>query len=519
MRQTKHATARTVAAGTLAGVTLLAGAVAAAPARAAHSQPVGASLSQPFAAPAAKPTLLDRLPTAVRDRMIAQVPLVDAASVLRTAVDQGQPRGYAGIGLVDDHVTLWWKGTLPADIAAAVATARHTAPVEVVGATYSRAELEKASARLAPVVDADSADAPHAIRLRTDGSGIDVAVDDTAAAKPPKLPATGVRTRIVRADRMAKRSRYDDAVPYDGGIGIGLTTYGCTAGFGVRDLTSGTGYLLTAEHCGAIGSPWHTAWVGSQETGSGRLVGYAVASNDDHDTMLVSTASPGDHIYVGGLYDELRAKVVGWTEVVPGQILCQSGYTSANEIGGPVCNLRVDFHYNDYEDLVEATQLDGEEAARGGDSGGPVYAVNANGTVLAAGTTTRSLGPGFGFQDFATAREDYGNIVPATTTTASTCRVSYVITDSWGTGFNASVTVQNSGPSITGWQVGWSFPGNQVVQGRWNGQFQQTGSSVVVTNEGHNVSIPSGGSVSFGFTANGAPATPAPFTLNGTTCS
>lgn len=504
-------TARTVVAAALVGATLLAGV--------AGTTPALAVSSQPFAAPAAETTLLDLLPPTVRDRMTAQVPLVDAASVLRTAVEQGQPRGYAGIGLVDDHVTLWWKGSLPPDIAAAVAAARHTAPVEVVGAAYSRTELKKAAARLAPVVEKSSTDAAHAVRLRTDGAGIEVAVDrGTATANRPKLPETGVRTRIVEADQMAKRSRYDDAAPYDGGIGIGFTTWGCTAGFGVRDVSSGTGYLLTAEHCGAIGSPWHIAWVGSQENGSGTLVGHAVASNDDHDTMLISTSSPGDHIYVGDRYDEVRARVAGWTEVHPGQILCQSGYTSAGEIGGPVCNLRVDFHYTDVEDLVEATQLDGAEAARGGDSGGPVYSVNADGSVLAAGTTTRSLGPGFGFQDFATARDDYGDIVPVTDI-VTTCRISYVITDSWGTGFSASVTVQNSGPAITGWSLGWSFPGNQVVQGHWHGQFQQTGSSVVVTNEAHNVSIPAGGSVNIGFTASGAPTTPAPFTLNGTTCA
>lgn len=517
MTQTTRATARTVAAAVLVGATLLAGSVGAAPAGAALGLP-SAAASQPLAAPTGAAPLLDRLPADVRDRMIAQIPLVDAASVLRTAVEQGAPRGYAGIGLMDDHVTLWWKGALPADIARAVAAARRTAPVEVVGATYARAELKQAAVKLNRAVTADRTDAAHAVRSRADGAGIEVIVDDVAGAKLPKLPTTGVRTRIVERDRMVARSRYSDAGPFDGGITIGTTGPWCTAGFGVRDVTSGAGYLLTAEHCGSIGQPWYNGWVGSPETGSGTLVGYSVDSNDDHDTMLISTPSPGDHIYVGGQHDEVRARVVGWTPVFPGQYLCQSGYTSAGAVGGPVCNLRVDFHYDDIEDLVEATQLDGEDAARPGDSGGPVYLVNSDGTVLAAGTTTRSGGPGFGFQDFATARDDYGDIVPVTGI-ATTCRISYVITDSWGTGFTASVTVHNSGPAINGWSLAWSFPGNQVIQGQWNGQFQQTGSSVVVTNEAHNINIPADGSVNFGFTADGAPTTPAPFTLNGATCT
>ncbi|MFG1840585.1 cellulose binding domain-containing protein [Micromonospora sp. NPDC049175] len=504
MTSLRKAITHTVVVGALVGATALTGPTSA-----------YAESGQPGAAGAAK-SLLDIIPAQTLDQMVAQAPLVDAANVIRTAVDRAPARGYAGIGLVDDHVTLWWKGAPPTDIAAAVTAARRAAPVEVANATYSRAELRKAATRLTPVVEADPTDASHAVRLRTDGSGIEIAVDRTPSAKLPKLPVTGVRTSLVERDQMVERSRANDAAPFDGGAGIGFTTPGCTAGFGVRNADTNAGYILTAEHCGAIGSPWHVGW--NKKTGTGTLVGYAVDSNDDHDTMIISTATPGNHLYVGGQQDEVRAQVIGWTEVFPGQLLCQSGYTSAGAIGGPVCNLRVDYHYDDIEDLVEATQLDGNEAARGGDSGGPVYAVNANGTVLAAGTTTRSAGRGFGFQDFATARDDYGNIVPATKI-ASTCRVSFVVTNSWVTGYSASVTVYNDGPAANGWSLGFTFPGGQLVEGHWNGLFQQAGSAVTVTNENHNASIPTGGAVNFGFTASGPPATSAPFTLNGTTCN
>lgn len=494
---------RTVVIGALVGATALAGPTSA-----------YAEADQSGAAEATE-SILDIIPAPTLDRMVAQAPLIDAANVIRTAVERAPARGYAGIGLVDGQVTLWWKGAPPADIAAAVNAARRTAPVEVANATYSRAELRKAAARLTPVVEADPADAVHSVRLRTDGTGIEIAVDDISGTKLPKLPATGVRTSFVERDRLVERSRTNDAAPFDGGAVIGITTPWCTAGFGVRDADTDAGYLLTAEHCGVIGSAWHVGW---DTTGPPTLVGYAVDSNDDHDTMIISTWAPGDHIYVGGQHDEVRAQVIGWTEVFPGQLLCQSGNSSAGEIGGPVCNLRVDFHYDDIEDLVEATQLDGDESARGGDSGGPVYSVNADGTVLAAGTTTRSAGPGFGFQDFATIRDDYGNLVPATAI-ASTCRVSFVVTDSWGTGYSASVTVYNDGPAINGWSLGWSFPGGQLVQGHWNGVFQQAGPAVAVTNENYNAAIPTGGAVNVGFTADGSPATPAPFNLNGTICN
>jgi cellulase/cellobiase CelA1 len=125
---------------------------------------------------------------------------------------------------------------------------------------------------------------------------------------------------------------------------------------------------------------------------------------------------------------------------------------------------------------------------------------------------------GFGFQDFATARADFGNIVPVTST-ARTCRVSYVVSSSWPGGFQASVTVYNNGPAVSNWALGFSLPAGQSTQGRWGAYFQQNGTSLTATNEPHNGAIPTGGAVTFGFTANGPVATPPAFTLNGRTCA
>ncbi|SCL13719.1 Cellulose binding domain-containing protein [Micromonospora nigra] len=468
--------------------------------------PAGGPAAGRAAAPERNASVLDLIPADTRAAMLAQAPLVDAATGLKATVDRGGARGFAGLGLVDDHVTLWWKGALPADVRAAVATARRIAPVEVVAARYSRVELSAAATRLAPVTDRH--DAVHRVRLRADGSGVEVAVEPGIAV--PALPATGVPTAVVRTEELAPRSREDDAAPWSGGARIWAGA-GCTSGFGVRDAGSTDTYVLSAGHCGDLGAQW--------TDGAGEPIGVQTHRNADHDTMLITTASPGGHLYVGGSHDNVRARVVGWTEVFPGQLLCQSGATSAWTIGRPVCNLRVEFHYDDREDLVEATQLDGEDSARGGDSGGPVYAVNADGTVLAAGTTTRSAGPGFGFQDFATARDDYGDIVPVTGVDTSTCRVSYVVTESWATGFAAAVTVYNDGPTRAGWNLGWTFGAGQVVQGHWGGTFTQSGSSVQVSNEAWNATLPAGGSVSFGFTADGPATAPTAFQLDGETCS
>ncbi|SDT78988.1 cellulose binding domain-containing protein [Actinoplanes derwentensis] len=508
MRQPRRTTIRPALAGLLGLATIAATGLSTPAAVAAPAAIGGAAASRPSV------SVLDRIPAPARERMLAQTPLVDAASVIRTAVQAGPPRGYAGLGLVGGHVTLWWKGTPPADIATAVATARHIAPVTVERAAYSAGQLKAGAARLDKAVGADTTDAAHGVRIRTDGSGLDVLVDKSASAEVPDLPEVGVPARTVRQQPMRQRStRHDDSAPWSGGTSIWALHTGalCTSGFGVRDLATDSPLLITAGHCGDLGTEWADR--------TGEIIGTTVSRNADHDAEVIATTSAGNTVYVGNATDGVQARVAGWTEVFPGQLLCQSGNTSAEEIGGPVCNLQVQFHYTDREDLVEATQLDGDEAARSGDSGGPVYAVTAQGTLLAAGTTTRSGGAGFGFQDFATYRTDFGDLVPVTEGSTGTCRVSYQITDRWADGYTANVTVYNSGADITGWSLAWDLPTPGQIQGRWNAVVSQSGTTVTATNESYNARITSGGAVNFGFTASGSPATPAPVTLNGAACA
>lgn len=505
MRQLTWTTPRPAVAGLL-GLVAIAATGFAAPA-------AGAPAAAGGAAPAAG-SVLDEIPAPARDRMLAQTALVDAASVIRTAVRAGRPRGYAGLGLVGDHVALWWKGVPPADIAAAVAAARHVAPVAVERAAYSGSQLKAVAARLDKVVRADPADAAHGVRIRTDGGGLEVLVDTSTGARVPELPKVDVPTRTVRQRPMRQRStRLDDSAPWSGGTSIWAPNTGalCTSGFGVRDLATGNPYLITAGHCGDLGTEWADR--------TGETIGTVVRRNADHDAELVATPAVSNKVHVGGATDGVQASVAGWTEVFPGQLLCQSGNTSAEQIGGPVCNLEVQFHYTDREELVEATQLDGDESARGGDSGGPVYAVTAQGTLLAAGTTTRSAWAGFGFQDFATYRADFGDLVPVTEGVTGTCRVSYQVTDSWPGGYVANVTVYNSGAALTGWRLAWDLPPNGRIQGHWNALVAQDGTTVTATNESYNARIESGGAVTFGFTASGSPAVPAPITLNGVACA
>lgn len=119
-----------------------------------------------------------------------------------------------------------------------------------------------------------------------------------------------------------------------------------------------------------------------------------------------------------------------------------------------------------------------------------------------------------------------GPVTVRTTSPAeSACGVSYRFIGGWGSGFNAEITVTDTGPNpIDGWTLAFSFPDSGVsVTGYWNAKVTQSGRNVVATPESYNgrLAADGGNSVSFGFTGanSGAYSPPTVFTLNGTVCT
>ncbi|MFF7259046.1 glycoside hydrolase family 6 protein [Streptomyces sp. NPDC008159] len=108
-----------------------------------------------------------------------------------------------------------------------------------------------------------------------------------------------------------------------------------------------------------------------------------------------------------------------------------------------------------------------------------------------------------------------------TGTRAIPCTVDYKVQNQWSTGFTAAVTITNNGAAKSSWSAKWSYAGNQQVGNGWNAKISQSGSAVTASNETYNGSLPTGGSVSFGFNAgySGTNAVPATFTLDGVTCN
>jgi len=101
--------------------------------------------------------------------------------------------------------------------------------------------------------------------------------------------------------------------------------------------------------------------------------------------------------------------------------------------------------------------------------------------------------------------------------TPAACTATYSVVNSWSGGFQAQVVVKDTGSSPkNGWKLAWNFPGNQQITSLWNGVYTQSGQAVTVTNQSYNGTIPAGGSLTVGFTANVTGTNNAPASI---TCS
>src|SRR3954454_9036171 len=93
---------------------------------------------------------------------------------------------------------------------------------------------------------------------------------------------------------------------------------------------------------------------------------------------------------------------------------------------------------------------------------------------------------------------------------AAGCRVTYTAPSQWPGGFTANVDITNLGDPVNGWNLAWTFPSGQRVTQAWNATTAQNGSQVTATNMSYNGSIPTNGTVSFGFNGSWAGSNTAP---------
>jgi cellulase/cellobiase CelA1 len=112
-----------------------------------------------------------------------------------------------------------------------------------------------------------------------------------------------------------------------------------------------------------------------------------------------------------------------------------------------------------------------------------------------------------------------------TTPTDSTCAVDYQVTDGWGSGYVASVTLTDTGPSpIDGWTLTFAFPSaGETMSSGWNANWTSSGQNVEATSLDWNAQLAANGgnSQNIGFVGGNTAAyqSPAAVSLNGTVCT
>jgi endoglucanase len=108
-----------------------------------------------------------------------------------------------------------------------------------------------------------------------------------------------------------------------------------------------------------------------------------------------------------------------------------------------------------------------------------------------------------------------GSPTPTPTPTAVTCGTSYALTNTWSGGFQAQLTVKNTGTTAwNNWSVSWTMPSGVTLGSGWNATVTQSGTTFTAKAPSYAPSLAAGQSVAVGFTATG-PSTPGP---SGITC-
>jgi len=132
-------------------------------------------------------------------------------------------------------------------------------------------------------------------------------------------------------------------------------------------------------------------------------------------------------------------------------------------------------------------------------------------------------GAGLATNSFSVNANGGGTNPPPTTTTTTTpptttgsaggagCSAAYSVANSWAGGFQAGVTVTNTGTApIHGWSLGWTFPGDQKISNMWGASDTQTGAVVKATNASYDGALAPGTSAMLGFTATSTSGSTSP---------
>jgi cellulose 1,4-beta-cellobiosidase len=104
---------------------------------------------------------------------------------------------------------------------------------------------------------------------------------------------------------------------------------------------------------------------------------------------------------------------------------------------------------------------------------------------------------------------------------SAACVVDYTVESSWGTGFQARITITNEGAALSTWELQYSYAGSATLAEGQDASWSQSGADVTAARGREDGALASGAStsVSAKFSIDGKSATPAGFTLDGAPCT
>ena len=88
-------------------------------------------------------------------------------------------------------------------------------------------------------------------------------------------------------------------------------------------------------------------------------------------------------------------------------------------------------------------------------------------------------------------------------------------------GFNAYITITNTGPPVSGWTLRFNLPPDQIFGSGWSATWTPGPAPVTATNLDWNANLATGATAEIGFTGHwtGTYTNPTSFTLNSRTCT
>lgn len=296
-----------------------------------------------------------------------------------------------GISLDRSQIEVYWFGEVTPELDNVVASSESS--VAVLDSTYSPKLLRDTATQL---LNGDAGTPVSSVTIKADGAGLEVSLTATRSTPLRSTPIVAAQQQV--ADFAAvpisfeaapqSASRQSDT-NHIGGARIyqyepGKILNSCSTAFAAIEPQSGKKYMLTAAHCGQIGSTWVVP-DGVAGSNTYYMYGSVTGRNELHDVAVIDTTYSYPFIYTSAWNSDVSTAINGLTNPVVGTEICYSGSYSGLVCGNIVTSSRTIYTMATGQSSTQSSyayktvQNAGVPSAGNGDSGGPGYVLTSTG--------------------------------------------------------------------------------------------------------------------------------------------